>query len=44
MTLQAIFEEFHDKIRISSIKEDELREKRDILLRIFREKDDIPSF
>ncbi len=44
MTLQAIFEEFHDKIRISSIKEDELREKRDILLRILREKDDIPSF
>lgn len=44
MVLQDCFRDFHDKIRISSSKEKELREKRDILLGILREKEDIPGF
>lgn len=44
MNLQEQFLVFHDRIKISSQKERELREKRDILLRILRNADGIPSF
>ena len=44
MDLQGYFKEFHDKIKISDSKKDDLREKRDVLLNILRNTDDIPGF
>lgn len=44
MDLQGYFKEFHDKIKISNSKQDDLREKRDILLNILRNTEDIPRF
>jgi len=44
MDLQGYFKEFHDKIKISDSKKDDLREKRDVLLNILRNTEGIPGF
>lgn len=44
MDLQGYFQEFHDRIKISDVKQDDLREKRDILLNIIRNTEGIPGF
>ncbi len=44
MDLQGYFKEFHDKIKISGAKQDDLRKKRDILLNILRNTENIPGF
>lgn len=44
MSLQTQFKKFHDKIKLDSNTKDELREKRDILLKLLRNNDEFPSF
>lgn len=44
MSLQTQFEKFHDKIKLDSGTKDELRNKRDILLKLLRNSGDLPSF
>ena len=44
MSIQNQFEKFNEKIRLSSKKLDELREKRDVILGKLRDNKDLPSF
>ena len=44
MSLQKHFEDFHNKIKLDQNTQKELRQKRDVLLNILRDSDDIPSF
>ena len=44
MSLQTQFEKFHDKIKLDSDTKDELRAKRDILIKILRNSGVLPSF
>lgn len=44
MSLQKYFKEFNEKIKMDYDVKSELKEKRDILLEILRNADDIPSF